>query len=112
MRSVAARTAIRTVIMNASNAFAPIAQSTSQMMSPMVVATTSPMRRRTLSAQGVGHRGHDLAHRGGRVVRLARGAHQPAADDHAVGARGGGLGRVLGRGDPEPERDRYLGVRL
>ena len=33
-----------------------------------------------------------------------------AADDHAVGARGRRLGGLLGRRDPEAERDRHVGV--
>src|SRR3954466_4336540 len=39
-------------------------------------------------------------------------ARAPRADDHAVRARVGGLGGVLGRRDPEAERDRHLRMRL
>src|SRR3954470_6888655 len=67
MRSVTATRAIRTVIMNASNAFVPVAQRTSQMMRPKVIATTVPMARANGSGRGV------LARRGGfRSAGLAR----------------------------------------
>ena len=45
------------------------------------------------------------------VLALGRGAHEPRADDHAVGARGGRLGGVLGRRDAEAERHRHVRVR-
>src|SRR3954454_7441470 len=99
MRSVTATSAIRTVIMNASNAFVPMAQRTSQTMRPKVIATMVPMtgangsgRRLFGAALGValGVRGSalcrerrrqvrdDLAHGGRRVRRIARRAHEPA----------------------------------
>src|SRR5690242_17528322 len=52
IRSVTATSAIRTVIMNASNALAPMAQRTSQMTSPKVVARTTPMARKPSGRRG------------------------------------------------------------
>src|SRR4051812_295249 len=139
MRSVTATREIRTVSMKASNALTPMAQRTSQRMSPKVVATMTPMRRGTLAhavgwcgggSDGVprgalwrpvafadclrgqrrGHLADHLAHRGGRIGRLARRAHEPASDDDAVRPGRGGLRSVLGRRDPEAERHRHGGV--
>src|SRR3954470_19523258 len=52
MRNVTATSAIRTVIMNASNAFVPMAHRTSQMMRPKVMATTVPMAAVNGSGRG------------------------------------------------------------
>src|SRR6478609_3149044 len=54
MRTVAGARAISTVIMNASNAFAPIAQRTIQIMSPIVVATTITMAGNLADGSGRG----------------------------------------------------------
>src|SRR3954452_295199 len=66
---------------------------------------------------GLGHRGprvpDELAHGGrrpGRTVGLRDGAHQTAADDHAVGHPPAG-GCLLRSADPEPDRHWDGGVR-
>ena len=52
-------------------------------MRARILASRSPVGR----APARGQLAHDRADRVRRIGRLARGAHQPRADDHAVGAR-------------------------
>src|SRR3954471_8053516 len=52
IRTVTATSAISTVIMKASNALAPMAQRTSQMIRPKVVARTTPMARKPSGRRG------------------------------------------------------------
>src|SRR5215213_9676474 len=112
MRTTRATTTMATVTRKASMAFAPMAQRTIQTTRPAVVATTKPMAPRTL-AEGGREARDETAHgvgRGPRVRGLDGGAHEAAADDDAVGARGCRLGRLLGGRDPEPQGDRHVGV--
>src|ERR1700730_13631784 len=115
MCTVAATRAITAVIMKASIALTPSDQRTSQMTRPAVVARTRPMRAGRLPERA-GELLDKRSYRGGRVAGPRGGAlralaHEAAADDHAVGARGRGRGRLLGRRDAEPERHWHAGRR-
>src|SRR3954447_24801484 len=112
MRTISSTRTMTTVTRKASIALAPMAQSTIQMMNPAVVARTKPMAPRTL-AEGRPESRHERPHGVGRRPRVGRlhgGADEAAADDDPVRAGGRALGRLLGRRDPEPERDGDAGV--
>src|SRR5580700_6062117 len=127
---------IRVASMNASKPLAPSAQSTIQTTRPAVTVRTSPMLRASYRRhapmvavarrasyprpdmlrsprQGACQLRHNRTDRARRVLgRVGRGPYQPGTDDHAVRTRIGGCARLLGRADPEPERDRHRGARL
>ena len=69
------------------SALTPIAQRTIQTMRPAVVARTRPIERGSLTDEPGGKPRNELPDRGGGIVGLRGRAHEPAADDHAVGAR-------------------------
>src|SRR3954469_7696093 len=91
--------------MNASKDFDPSDQRTIQTTNPKTAVRTKPMSAGTLSNRA-GESGDQLAH----VLALAGGAHEARTDDHAVGPRGGRLGRMLGGRDAESERARDVRV--
>src|SRR5579884_978012 len=89
---------------------AAIAHRMIQMQRPAVAVRMRPMVAGMLTERG-GEAPQQLGHGGGGILRLAGGANQAAADDHAVGAGRGGLARLLGKADAEPDRHRNARVR-